>query len=139
MAAEPVLCPSYMCESGAILLGIVLPNGRVAFSHDRVVVDDEFVRIAKEGRAPEKRFRFSGPCVGGACKQWDGTRCGVIEDIIHAAPPDFEAAGLPRCLIRDRCRWFSQRGGAACMVCPDVVTDARIEIDESRLVDGVVS
>lgn len=60
-------CPSALCRPGAVLLGIVLPNGRIAYAADRVVVDEEFVRIAHEGRPPEQRFRFSSACMAGAC------------------------------------------------------------------------
>ncbi len=34
-------------------------------------------------------------------------------------------SGLPRCAIRPTCRWFREQGRAACIRCPQVVTDAR--------------
>ena len=126
-----ILCPSACCHEGAILLGIVLPDGRVAFTEGRPTVDRDFVSVAtSEGRrAPERRFRFSSPCVQGACRQWTGTQCGVIVAAMdEARNQDHEAPAtqeLPPCGIRDDCRWFRQSGREACAVCELVVTETR--------------
>ena len=123
MNDRTVLCPSSRCEPGAILLGLHLPDGRVAFAPEPIVVDDAFVAAAREGREPEKRFRFSSPCAKGSCRQWTGSRCGVIDAVLDHV--ESGAAPLPDCSIRARCRWFLQSGPAACSVCPLVMTDAR--------------
>jgi hypothetical protein len=125
MPASPALCPSARCEPGALLLGIVLPNGRIGYTRERIAVDDEFVQIARQGRAPEKRFRFSSPCVQGACRQWSAGRCRVIDDVVAELESSQGAQILPECTIRPACRWFLQRGAAACRVCPLVITDRR--------------
>ncbi len=126
MSSGPVMCPSARCEPGAQLLGVILPSGRVAYASGEVTVDEEFVAIAREGRTPEKRFRFTSPCVRGACRQWTGSSCGVIERL--RALPDLGGsdADLPPCVIRPRCRWYLQEGAAACAICPEVVTDNRV-------------
>jgi hypothetical protein len=128
MSSEKKLCPSYSCQSGAILLGIVMRDGRVAFSSDRIVVNEEFVQIASAGRTPEKRFRFGGQCVQNGCRQWTGERCGVIDKITETANINVESAALPECSIRSECRWFYQSGAEACAVCPEIVTDSREQI-----------
>jgi hypothetical protein len=117
------LCPSSRCRPGATLLGIVGADGRVQFVSDRIVVDDDFVQAARAGRAPEKRFRFGDACVTGACRQWTGARCGVIDRVIEDLASGTPRTGLPDCSIRPACRWYSQRGAAACGVCPEVITD----------------
>ena len=127
-----ILCPSSRCQEGAILLGIVLPDGSVAFAKDRIVVNGGFVQNAtREGsHPPETRFRFSTPCVQGACQQWTGSRCGVIDSVVSEAhdagyepPPGVQ---LPECSIRADCRWFGQSAAAACAVCDLVVTESRV-------------
>ena len=127
-ASAPVLCPSSRCQPGAILLGIVLPDGSVAFAKDRIAVDGAFVETAREGRAAESRFRFSTPCASAGCHQWTGSRCGVIDSVLdeaaHAGYSPSDAA-LPECSIRSQCRWFDQSGAAACVVCDRIVTDSR--------------
>jgi hypothetical protein len=129
MNSEKKLCPSYTCQEGSILLGIVMRDGRVAYSSDRIIVNEEFVQIARAGRAPEKRFRFGGQCVQNGCKQWAGNRCGVIDSVIETATGDYsDASSLPECSIRPECRWFHQSGAEACAVCPEVITDLREEI-----------
>jgi hypothetical protein len=122
---DRILCPSARCETGALLLGIVLPNGRVSFASDEIRLTEEFVAVAQEGRPPEKRFRFAQPCARGGCRQWTGSRCQVIDDVQVALSGTVEDDELPACSIRPRCRWFLQSGADACAVCPAVITDMR--------------
>jgi hypothetical protein len=133
-------CPSSFCRPGQVLLGIVLPSGRVAFASDRVVVTEEFDRIAREGRQPEKRFRFAGPCIQRGCRQWTGERCGFIdrlvededqrgEEIAEGPAVGESGEGLQPCSVRDGCRWFHQHGARACRVCPGVIMDMTPEFD----------
>jgi hypothetical protein len=130
-----VLCPSYRCQDGAILLGIVLAGGRVAFAADRIVIDQDFVDIARQGRSPEKRFRFSGQCVQAACRQWAGGRCGVIDKVLVDLGSDRVPEELPRCSIRPQCRWYLQSGAPACGACPEVITDLTLP-GENRIQDA---
>ena len=124
---RPVLCPSGRCEPGALLLGIVGPDGVVGYLPHQVTVDEAFVERAQQGRTPEARFRFAEPCVSGRCANWaadaaGGGRCGVIDQVVHS--PHARPAGdrpLPRCSIRARCRWFAQSQAQACASCPLVV------------------
>ena len=129
-------CPSTCCEEGALLLGVVTPAGTVAYVQPPTRISAEFVEEARALGHPERRFRFSGPCVESACPQWTGRDCSVIDLVLSdppsdwrvpaergpAAPPD-EAATLPACGIRRTCRWYAQRGRQACAVCPTVVAD----------------
>jgi hypothetical protein len=135
--AQPVLCPSWQCEKGAALLGIVLADGSIAFAKDRIVIDQNFVDAARAGRSPEKRFRFSSTCRQGACVQWKEDRCSVIDQVmaeqkaIDTAPLPSEGE-LPRCLIRQQCRWHLQSGDSACFACTQVVTDLHEEMPEVK-------
>lgn len=127
-AAQPVLCPSGRCRPGALLIGIVGPDGRLGYLSPAIPVDDDFVARARAGRTPESRFRFAEPCVEGRCAQWAGDRCGLIGELLaspHAGAPE-QAAPLPRCAVRGWCRWFGQRGAQACRICPLVVHTPRV-------------
>ena len=123
MAEPGVLCPSGKCQEGSLLLGIVEADGRVGFLGEPLRVDEDFVVKAKEGRAPERRFRFSSRCLETGCRQWTGSRCGVIDGVMAEAGPQETGVGLPACGIRPQCRWFRQSGAEACGVCPFVITD----------------
>jgi hypothetical protein len=131
MSESAILCPSWKCEAGASLIGIVLPNGSVAFSTERIVIDQAFVETARQGRSPEKRFRFSSTCKRAACVQWTDNRCGIADVVIsehqarHGSTSE-ESFELPECSIRSHCRWHLQRGDAACYACPEVITDRGI-------------
>jgi hypothetical protein len=131
MADSSILCPSWGCEAGASLIGIVLADGSVAFSKDRIVIDAAFVEVARQGRSPEKRFRFSSTCKRAACMQWTEGKCGVVDRVIseraeRGADPN-EPFVLPECSIRPQCRWHLQSGDAACRACPEVITDMYAE------------
>lgn len=135
MADSPILCPSWSCETGASLIGIVLADGSVAFSKDRIVIDSAFVEVARQGRSPEKRFRFSSTCKRGGCGQWTDGKCGIVDRVIseHAehATAASEAFVLPECSIRPQCRWHLQSGDDACRACPEVITDGSAETTDS--------
>ena len=128
--AEEYTCPSAPCESGGTLLGLIDENGRVGYLTPAITIDQEFVDKVEQGRSPRKRFRFAGPCVEGRCRQWTGSRCGIVDTAIEAVDGLDPAAAreegvLPQCAIRSSCRWYAQEGAAACAACSFVITDCR--------------
>lgn len=127
-SGNPKLCPSSRAESGNLLFGRVV-DGAIERLGTPLAVDGAFLDAVREFGSPEQRFRFAGRCQEGACAQWTGTGCGVIERVLaDVRPPDdgtAPAAALPRCALRARCRWYVQEGAAACGACAHVVTDAR--------------
>ena len=121
-------CPSAPCAPGNSLLGVVGEDGRVHNLRTALTIDEGFVAAAQEAGRPEARMRFAGTCVTSGCKQWTGSRCGVIDRVlghIEAELDTLRQADLPPCTIRGTCRWFGQSGADACAACPIVVTDAR--------------
>lgn len=140
MSESTILCPSWRCEAGASLIGIVLPNGTVAFSKDRIVVDATFVEAAQQGRPPEKRFRFSSTCKRAACIQWTDCKCSIPEVIIREHeeqhPGQHQPFVLPECSIRPQCRWHLQSGDEACRACPEVITDRGAELAAPAVLPG---
>ncbi len=103
------------------------PDGVVGYVTPQMRIDLEFVNQAHQGRVPEKRFRFSQPCVEDGCRHWTGTHCGVIQRVLKETEAtrlgETSSESLPKCSIRAHCRWFGQEGPAACQVCPYVITD----------------
>ena len=114
-----------------MLLGVVMPDGQVALLPAPLEVDADFMEVAHQGRSPRKRFRFASACMRGACQQWTGSACGVIERVLDdellTLLPMAEALPSrvvePPCAIRGQCRWYSQRGALACQGCAFVITD----------------
>ena len=118
-------CPSAPPEPGNSLLGVVAGPSDIAYVTPAVPLDAAFLqRLGAIGTRIENRFRFSGPCFREKCAQWSGARCGLIDRVLSAIDDEVASkAALPRCGIRTTCRWFAQRGTAACHVCSHVIRD----------------
>jgi hypothetical protein len=121
---KQLLCPSARCGEGALLVGIIGPDGKIGYVSPALPVDEKFVEQTRAGRPPEQRFRFAAPCQESGCVHWMGTRCGVIDQARAAAEVTqtgrASSNSLPRCGIRRQCRWFAQAGSDACFACPFV-------------------
>jgi len=124
-------CPSGPCHEGGSIIGVMTEQGRLAYLPMPVVMDTAFASRLQDAGQPERRYRFSQPCIESACSQWTGEGCGVIDHVLDDLP-DSECAQharvthpgvLPTCGIRRYCRWFLQRGAAACGACPTIVAD----------------
>lgn len=116
----PLVCPSSMIDRpDAKVLGVIKDDGRVEYLAEPRPVTPEFVAIASQGRDPHLRFRFTSTCGQSGCKSWSGGRCSIADLEVDNVPPVTNA--LPACPIRATCRWFEQRGAAACGVCPQVI------------------
>jgi hypothetical protein len=119
----PLLCPSGpIDEPKARVLGVIDADGRLQFAEQPIVIDERFKELAKKGRNPNLRFRFVTPCIQNACRHWQEGRC-VVADIVTDEMSAPETDPLPPCPVRASCRWFHQRGEAACRICPEVVAD----------------
>jgi len=122
---ENKLCPSSNCQDGALLLGVVLEGRKVALLNPPIPVNDEFVVSVKAVGDPELHYRFAGKCAKSGCSQWTGSSCGVMNTLSAMnASLDVTGIEIPECAIRPQCRWYSQDGARACVICPFVVTQA---------------
>jgi hypothetical protein len=104
---------------------VVDERGRVANVLTPLTVDAAFIELAQAHGPLGQRFRFSAPCAEGRCSHWGEGRCGLVGRLGDAAAQaGAPAAGaLPACAIRPHCRWWQQRGAAACAVCSMVLTE----------------
>lgn len=124
-ARAPYTCPSAPATPGAGLLGVLGPDGQIHNLRTAMQVDADFLNAAKAAGPPEARMRFTGTCQTSGCKQWTGSRCGVIDRAMAALEPP-PRTELPPCTIRATCRWFAQTGPTACPTCALIITDTRI-------------
>jgi hypothetical protein len=79
---------------------------------------------------PTEVFRFAAPCAGDACRHFDGRDCNLVTRVVQILPA--ATTSLPPCTIRPECRWWQQEGKAACLRCPQIVTEL-YEPSESML------
>ena len=117
------LCPSAPLDEAPLLLGIVGSNGAIEFFGSPVRINEEFRKIAKKGRIPEKRFRFAAQCIENKCCNWEQQECTISKKV--SAIDTGLASDYAKCGIRSACRWFSQNSLKACKNCKFMITDTR--------------
>lgn len=71
--------------------------------------------------APTEVFRIAAPCAQHGCRHFGQGSCHLAGKVVDLLPAVVER--LPFCTMRASCRWFRQEGRAACIRCPQVVTD----------------
>lgn len=123
-------CPSAPGAPGATLLGVLGADGRIHYLRTAMMVDQDFLDASGAQGPVEARMRFAGKCQTSGCSQWTGRRCGVIDRAMAHLEGLGElpvTAALRPCVIRADCRWFHQRGTAACGTCTLIVTDTQGE------------
>jgi hypothetical protein len=117
-------CPSAQPSADGLVIGVVtgpVEARRVGYLTEPRPVTDEILALAAPV-APAQVFRIAAPCMGDGCKHFAGGECGLVKRIVASFDPVI--SGLPPCRIRPACRWFRQEGRAACLRCPQVVTDS---------------
>jgi hypothetical protein len=122
--AKETLCPSARPEFaesfvfGAI--GGTVQEPRVTYLKQPLPITDDLIALSAPV-TPTEVFRTAAPCMAKGCQHFDGTNCRLAMRIVEQLPPVAEE--LPPCSIRRDCRWWQQEGKAACMRCPQVITD----------------
>lgn len=120
---RPLMCPSAQPEiEGSVAFGVIAGTGddpRVQWIEQPVPVTPALLALAQPVQ-PTQVLRFAAPCQQKACCHFDGTDCRLATRLVQLLPAVTDS--LPPCRIRPDCRWFNQEGGAACRICPQVVT-----------------
>ncbi len=138
-AAEPwPLCPSARPEmDGAVIFGVVggTPAApRLAYLTAPVPVTPDILAAAHPA-TPAEVYRAAAPCAAAACRHFDGSACQLAQRTVRLLP--MVVTALPPCRIRASCRWWKQEGRAACLRCPQVVTDDFAPTDLQREAAGL--
>lgn len=127
------LCPSAQPEmTGSVVMGVVggsAAEPQVGYLIELLPVTDEILAVAAPVK-PTEVFRFAAPCAGSSCQHFDGVDCRLAKRVVHLLPAVVEV--LPACSIRPNCRWWQQEGKAACLRCPQIVTEVYHPSDPLR-------
>lgn len=86
---------------------------------------------------PTEVLRFSAPCAGQSCAHFADGNCELARRVVSLLPPVTER--LRSCAIRPTCRWWKQEGVAACLRCPQVITEPYSATDLMREVAQAAS
>ncbi|AFY48969.1 hypothetical protein Nos7524_3166 [Nostoc sp. PCC 7524] len=123
-AEKTTLCPSARPEiAGSVVFGVIGGNvteARVNYLKQPLPVTDELLAKASPA-TPTEIFRTAAPCVEKGCQHFNGQDCRLATRVADNLPAVVEE--LPPCSIRRDCRWWQQEGKAACMRCPQIITD----------------
>jgi hypothetical protein len=126
----PIRCPSAQPSADGIVIGVVTGTAerrRIGYLTQPQRVTEDILALAAPA-APAQVFRMAAPCMGEGCKHFSGGGCHLVKRIVAGFEPVVSA--LPPCQIRPTCRWFRQEGRAACLRCPQVVTNTYDATDE---------
>jgi hypothetical protein len=123
-APKMPLCPSAQpTMEGSVVFGVLDTRTevpRVGYLVEPRPVTDELLALASPV-APTQIFRFGAACGGCACRHFDGSDCRLVTRIVQLLPAVVD--GLPACRLRPSCRWWQQEGKAACLRCPQIITE----------------
>jgi hypothetical protein len=135
--STPCLCPSAQPEmAGSLLFGVVIGSAehpQVAYLAEPQPVTDELLALSGPVR-PTEVFRFAAPCAMSQCRHFDGANCRLVQRTVQLLPVAVER--IPPCRLRPNCRWWRQEGRAACLRCPQVVTENYRPTDSEREASG---
>lgn len=120
-----LLCPSARPESPeAAIFGVVdrsTATPEVRYLREPAPLSDDLLGLL-QGASPGEVWRIGAPCAGSGCLHFDGVECSLGERLVQLGS---RSAEVPRCALRAAgCRWFHERGPAACKVCCFVLSDA---------------
>jgi hypothetical protein len=123
-AGTPPLCPSAQPEmADSVVFGLIGGTDeepRLGYLVELRTVTDELLALTAPVK-PTEVFRFAAPCAGNSCQHFDGSDCRLAKRIVQLLPAAEEM--LPPCRLRPSCRWWQQEGKAACIRCPQIVTE----------------
>lgn len=118
------LCPSGRAEApDAVVFGVVggtVEKPEVSYLKELLPVTEEINNLSGAVK-PTEMFRIASSCAASSCQHFDGSNCRLAMRVVEQLPSVVES--LPPCHIRSHCRWWQQEGKAACMRCPQVITD----------------
>ncbi|BAT55110.1 hypothetical protein NOS3756_40880 [Nostoc sp. NIES-3756] len=123
-ADKTTLCPSARPELGeSIVFGLIAGTAsepRVTYLKQSLPVTEQILAKAHPV-TPGEIFRTAAACASKGCQHFDGKDCRLAARVAEKLPA--VVAELPPCSIRRDCRWWQQEGKAACLRCPQVITD----------------
>jgi hypothetical protein len=122
---EPItFCPSARPEwKHSLLFGIIggtQTEPRVIYLDEAIPITEEILEKAAPV-TPAEIYRTAVTCIHHKCLHFDGANCTLAQRVVEKMSVVEEE--LVACAIRENCRWWQQEGKAACMRCPQVITD----------------
>jgi hypothetical protein len=122
--ARRFVCPSAQPDmESPVAFGVIVGSPeepRLAHLEVPLPVTAELLALSGPVK-PTEVFRFAAPCAQDACKHFDGQDCRLVQRVVQILPR--VTTDIPPCMIRPNCLWWQQEGKAACLRCPQIVTE----------------
>jgi hypothetical protein len=135
---ETLRCPSAQPGMADVqVLGVATGSAdkpRIAYLNAHLPATDDVLAAAAPVPVTQV-FRLAARCEERRCTHFDGHKCQLAVRIVEMLDEVTEA--LPPCVIRRTCRWFAQEGRAACLRCPQILTQLAEPDDRLRRVAGI--
>lgn len=126
-------CPSAQPDwADSVVFGIIsgtVEEPRLIHLTKTQPVTEELLSLSQPVN-PTEIFRFAAPCAGDNCQHFDGSTCHLVTKVVQILPAVVEE--LSPCRVRPTCRWWQQEGKAACMSCPQIVTETYYPSEQLR-------
>lgn len=133
ITAHNTLCPSARPElPESVVFGVMggtVEKLHVTYLKQPQAITDDLIALCTPV-TPTEVLRTAAPCAANGCQHYDGTNCRLAMRIVEQLPSVTEQ--LPPCSIRRDCRWWQQEGKAACMRCPQLITDNYYASEQMR-------
>lgn len=124
MDGKDRLCPSAPPSEEAVIIAVSPTPHDFSYIRPPLPVGSSASRFKTD--ADSLNFRFAAPCAEERCGHWRSSRCGLIDALLgprnEQELEESATNSLPRCGIRPTCRWFAQKGRAACRTCSTINT-----------------
>ena len=120
---DPLDCPSVPAQSGSVVIGVIqrrAGQAEVTMLRRAAPLRDVAHLIPDALRATDV-LRLAGPCAAGICRHFADRRCSLASRVVAHLPA--VSGRPPPCALRPTCRWWNQEGVAACLRCPQIVTE----------------
>jgi len=116
------MCPSAPHDSeDSLVFGVVTGVDQTSVTYlSEPVPESALGVVLPDGVEPTQVFRFTAKCAEHKCRHFQDCKCTLGDRIVKMLPTVSES--LPKCSIRGHCRWFRERGRAACLRCPGIVS-----------------
>ena len=120
--SKQTLCPSAQPGADARVFGVVggtTTEPRVSYLRETIELPAD-IETRLSPIAPSEVLRSASACQESRCVHFQSDRCSLVTRIVRFLPPVVRQP--PPCAIRQSCRWWFEEGRAACVRCPQIVT-----------------
>jgi len=121
---KQLFCPSAQADWKSVkVFGVAIgtvEKPKVSYLEHAVPLSQDLIDMVSPVD-PAEVFRVTSPCASEKCLHYKKERCQLVKRTVANLQAVTE--NLPKCPIRESCRWWDEHHEQACYRCPQVVTN----------------